>query len=171
MGIRQEEFADCVGQYERLVLTVCLSFTGNWFDAEDLAQESFLAAYRHLDAFDGRNMKAWLTAIAANKCRDYLRRPARRRENLTPDDLDCLADPAPTPQEGAESRETREVLHRCCGRLREPYRAVALWYFYRGGGLGELARQTGENIKTLETRLRRAKKLLRALWEEEYGGQ
>lgn len=167
MMIQKEQFTDCIGQYERLIITLCFSFTRNYFDAEDLAQETFLAAYRNFDRFDGTNLKAWLTTIAANKCRDYLKSPSRKNGSLTPEDYGDLEDPGPSPQESLEKRETRDVLYRCCIRLKEPYRAVALGYFYEGKRLSDIAAKTGENSKTLETRLYRAKRLLKELWKEE----
>lgn len=41
MVIEKEQFADYIKQYERLIITICLSFTKNYFDAEDLAQQTF----------------------------------------------------------------------------------------------------------------------------------
>ena len=65
MIIQKEQFAGCMQKYEKYIITICFSFTKNYFDAEDLAQETFLSAYRHLESFRGGNFKAWLTAIAA----------------------------------------------------------------------------------------------------------
>lgn len=157
----------CMRQYGRLVLTICLTFTRNYFDAEDLAQETFLAVYRRGEPLDSRTAKAYLCAAAANKCRDFLKSPARRAEPLDEKACAALADSAPLPGQALEERETERRLRRLCGCLREPYRAVAAAYFCEGKKLSELALATGESIKTLQTRLYRAKKQLRALWEEE----
>ena len=75
IAIEKDLFASLVKQYERLIITICLSFTKNYFDAEDLAQQTFLAAYQNYESFDGNNIKAWLTTIAANKCKDYRELP------------------------------------------------------------------------------------------------
>ena len=45
-------------QYKNLVFSVCLKLTGDHFTAEDITQETFIAAYRHLEDFDGRDEKA-----------------------------------------------------------------------------------------------------------------
>ena len=71
IAIEKDLFASLVKQYERLIITICLSFTKNYFDAEDLTQQTFLSAYQNYESFDGNNIKAWLTTIVANKCRDY----------------------------------------------------------------------------------------------------
>ena len=43
IDIEKEQFERFIKQYERLIITICLSFTQNYFDAEDLAQQTFLA--------------------------------------------------------------------------------------------------------------------------------
>ena len=60
---------------------------GNYFEAQDLTQETFLSAWGALDRFDGQHEKAWLCRIAANKCTDFLR---RRRLQLVPDGEEAL---------------------------------------------------------------------------------
>jgi RNA polymerase sigma-70 factor (ECF subfamily) len=165
--ITQDEFLRAVPDCQRLIMTVCLSFTHNYFDAEDLTQETFLAAYRSLGRFDGRNLRAWLTTIAANKCRDYLRSPQRCETQLTAEDGELLADPGPPPAQAAEQSEADARVRRLCGMLREPYRTVAAAYFCGGEKLSELALRTGQNKKTLETQLYRAKKLLAKLLRAE----
>lgn len=166
-GIRQDAFTEYIGQYGALVFSICLKFTRNYFDAEDLAQETFLAAYRSLDRFDGRNPSAWLAAIAANKCKDYLKSPSSHTYALSDEDWAAVEDPGPPPEETAVQQDANERAKQLCLRLREPYRRVAVAYFVQGLSLAVLAKQTGDNPKTLETRLYRAKKLLKALWKEE----
>ena len=51
-----------------MVYTVCLRNCGNPFDAEDLMQETFLAAYKSLDTFNREKEQAWICKIALNKC-------------------------------------------------------------------------------------------------------
>ncbi len=156
-----------MAQYQGLVIALCLAMTKNYFDAEDLAQETFFAAYRNFCRFDGSNPKAWFTAIAVNKCRDYLRSPAYRNRSLSDEDMELLADGAATPEENAEMESSDSRVRRLCGRLKEPYRSVALGYFCGGKKLSEMAKETGQSLRTLETRLYRSKKLLRTLWKEE----
>ncbi|WP_205703256.1 MULTISPECIES: RNA polymerase sigma factor [Acutalibacteraceae] len=169
MRINEQQFERAVTQYQALVFSICLTMTKNYFDAEDLAQDTFVSAYRGWNGFDGKNPKGWLTAIAVNKCRDHLKSPARKNLPLAAEDAALLLDPDGTPEEQAEDRMSLSHVRRLCRRLREPYRSVAESYFCGEKKLSELARETGQNIRTLETRLYRAKKLLKALWEEEEG--
>lgn len=65
-------------EYQDLIFSICYKFTANYFDAEDLAQDTFLAAYKNYASFDGANERAWLCRIATNKSLDYLKRAGRR---------------------------------------------------------------------------------------------
>lgn len=169
MYIKVQQFERYVAQYKGLIITICLSMTKNYFDAEDLAQETFLSAYRNFGKFSGENPKAWLTKIAVNKCRDYLKSPAYKNLYLSDDDIAFIADSDITPEEHAEKDSSEFMVKRLCGRLKEPYRSVARCYFCEGKKLSQMAKETGQSLRTLETRLYRSKKLLKVLWKEEQG--
>lgn len=166
--IHKQQFANCIAKYERLIFTICYSFVHNYFDAENLAQETFLSAYRAIEKFDGENLKGWLCAIAANKCRDFLKSTARSAVSLSEEELECLEDGRDSPEDIALGREMEERVHGLCSKLKEPYKTVAINYFCRGLKLSEVAVNTGQNLKTLQMQLYRAKQLLRALWKEEF---
>ncbi|HEX9025663.1 MAG TPA: sigma-70 family RNA polymerase sigma factor [Clostridium sp.] len=166
--IEKEQFVSCIKQYERLIITICLSFTKNYFDAEDLAQQTFLSAYENCEKFDGNNLKAWLTTIAANKCKDYIKNKARITVSLSEEEYERLEDKEDSPEETLVKKNTMERIESVCNKLKEPYRTVAISYFCRDIKLSHLAKETGQNIKTLETQLYRSKKLLKDLWKEEF---
>lgn len=166
--IENQQFENYIKQYERLIITICLSFTKNYFDAEDLAQQTFLAAYENYNKFDGKNFKAWLTTIAANKCRDYIKSPKAQTENLSHEQCDKLEQSGNLTEDIVIKKHTNEEVEKLCRRLKEPYRTVAVNYFCKDIKLSIMAKKTGQSIKTLETQLYRAKKLLKVLWEEEF---
>ena len=68
-----------MSKYGQLVYTICLRNCGNPFDAEDLMQETFLAAYKGLDSFEQEKEQAWICKIALNKCLDFLKSAGRRQ--------------------------------------------------------------------------------------------
>ncbi len=165
IDIRQ--FTVEIERYKSLVFQVCNSFVHNYFDAEDLTQETFLAAYNKLDTFDGRNFKAWIMTIAANKCRNFLADPRRRMQMVSEEALGEIEAPEPTPEDLVIHTDQKRRLLELCGQLKEPYRETAIAYFCQNKKLSEVAVETGIPLRTLETRLYRAKKLLRELWKEE----
>lgn len=156
-----------IDRYQDLVFSVCYRMVNNYFEAQDLAQETFLSAYLALDRFDGAHEKAWLCRIAANKCTDYLR---RQRMQLVPDGEEAmlaLPDEAPDPERQVLEDEVQEELKAACETLKEPYRTAALRYFVEEMSFGEIAEQTGQNVKTVQTRIYRAKAQLKKLLGKE----
>ena len=168
MVIQKEQFAIYIKQYERLIITICMSFTKNYFDAEDLAQQTFFAAYTNFNKFNGANFKAWITTIAVNKCKDFLKSPARAINNLSTEDFESLKDEGDSPEDTLLKKHSREKIYSLCGKLKEPYRAVAVNYFCEDIKLSDMAKDTGQSLKTLQTHLYRSKKLLKVLWKEEF---
>ena len=168
MIIQAEQFANYIKQYERLIITICLSFTKNYFDAEDLAQQTFLSAYANYSKFDGENFKGWLTTIATNKCKDFLKSPARAVAQLSDEDYEGLKDNGDSPEDILLKKHSKEKIYSLCEKLKEPYRKVAINYFCEDIKLSDMAKDTGQSLKTLQTHLYRSKKLLKGLWKEEF---
>jgi RNA polymerase sigma-70 factor (ECF subfamily) len=156
-----------VDRYQDLVFTLCYRMVGNYFEAQDLTQETFLSAWSALPRFDGRYEKAWLCRIATNKCTDYLR---RRQLQVLPDGEEPLLsvpDPAPDPERQVLEKEVQERLQTACEGLKEPYRSTALDYFVSQRSFQEIADDTGQNLKTIQSRVYRAKAQLKTLFGKE----
>ena len=158
----KENFIKLVRQYQNLVFSVCLKLTGDYFAAEDLTQETFLSAYRHMEDFDGQAEKAWLCRIASNKCVDYLRAAARRAVPVAEDYLPEMADTSQEePISRVLNRELLAELKTACEALKPPYREVALAHFSEGKTAGEIAAESNIGISTIKTRLYRAREMLK----------
>lgn len=160
-----------INTYQNLILSICYKMTQNYFDAEDLTQETFLSAYRNLDSFDRRYEKAWLARIAVNKCTDYKRSAKNRAEPAGEDTFLTITDPASSVERRILEKEIQLHLKTCCEQLKSPYREVALAHFYEEKNVEEIAAETGKKRKTIQTQLYRAKEQLRKLYgkEELYG--
>jgi RNA polymerase sigma-70 factor (TIGR02960 family) len=89
----EEAFRELVDPYRRELQLHCYRMLGSVQDAEDLLQETLLAAWRGLERFEGRSsLRAWLYRIATNRCLNALRDKARRRTRVEP----MAEPPAPT---------------------------------------------------------------------------
>jgi len=81
---RSPAFADLVEPYRRELHLHCYRLLGSFADAEDVVQETLVAAWRGLDGFAGRSsLRTWLYRIATNRCLNA-RRAARRRPEPVP---------------------------------------------------------------------------------------
>lgn len=163
----QEQLERWMTEYQNLIYSICYRLTGDYFDSEDLAQDTFLSAYRHYQDFDGQNEKAWLCRIATNKCIDYLKRAGRRSVPTEDIYFSSIPDQAPSPEKKVLENDLQKRLWDCCNELSSPYRQVALDYYYYELDISEIAEKTGKNKKTLQTQIYRAKGMLRKLIREE----
>ncbi len=170
----QEYLSYCIDTYQNLIFSICYKLTGNYFDAEDLTQDTFLSAYKNFSKFDGKNEKDWLARIATNKCLDYKKRGARSE---VPTQEEFFA-AQPQEQSNDNTCETLcmqklvlEELKRCCETLKPPYDEIAEKYFYQEMSVGEIASALNRNEKTVQTQVYRAKAMLRKLYEKNRSGE
>ena len=76
----QDAFGELVGLYRRELEVHCYRIVGSVHDAEDMVQETLLAAWRGLAGFEERSsVRAWLYRIATNRCLNALRDSGRRQ--------------------------------------------------------------------------------------------
>jgi RNA polymerase sigma factor (sigma-70 family) len=75
----EEAFRELIELHRRELQLHCYRILGSVHDAEDMVQETFLAAWRSLEAFEGRaSVRSWLYRIATNRCLNALRGRSRR---------------------------------------------------------------------------------------------
>lgn len=156
-----------IDDYQNLIYSICFQLTKDYFEAQDLTQETFLSAYKNQAYFDGKNERAWLCKIATNKCLDYLKAAGRRLIPTEDQYFVSCSDDTPEPERDMVEQEVRKELYDCCMKLKSPYREVALDYFYHEMEIAEMAEKTGKNPKTLQTQVYRAKAMLKKLYRKE----
>lgn len=144
---------ELIDQYGNDVFRLCLSYLGDRQLAEDAFQETFLKAWKSMDAFRGDSSpKTWLCTIAVNTCRDLLRtgwlRMWRRSQPI--DQLLDLSAP-----EVQETPVRTAILN-----LPGMYREVILLYYDQNMKLKDISDLLHLPLNTVSTRLRRARKML-----------
>jgi RNA polymerase sigma-70 factor, ECF subfamily len=113
-------FDELVVRHRDRVWAIALRMCRDRDDAEDVLQETFIAAWRALDRFGGRSeVTTWLYRIAVNKSHDVI---ARRRATAS---LDELTEPA-EPRDGGEQRARRQAIEAALQALTPEFRAVAV---------------------------------------------
>lgn len=171
------------------VIRACHRVLGDRHEAEDVAQEAFVTAYRLLGTWRGDGpFGAWLTRIAV---RDAVRRASRRREVswISPEparrgdgggersviSAQQLAAPVtgqPDPWSSTDPvaitlrTERSGAIRNAVARLEEPYREVVALRFFADRSLAEIATETGRPLATVKTHLRRGLLRLRERLDE-----
>lgn len=162
----EERLVSWMEEYEKLVFSLCYRMTQDYFAAQDITQETFLSAFRHASDFDGSNAKAWICRIASNKCVDYLRNAGRRQ---IPTEDEKIPEPVShigRPEEETLEKELRQQLLDACRSLSPPYDTVAEDYFYLEKKAETIAGEQEQNIKTIQTRIYRARNMLREIYRK-----
>jgi len=159
----REAFGRIVARYQSLVCSLAYSATGSLTQSEDLAQETFLEAWKNLASLrESEKLRSWLCGIARNRIHQALR-VERREPGRQAEPLESLAQapcPEPLPPDRAISREEAEILWRTLEQLPETYR-LPLVLFYREHQSVELvARNLDLSEEAARQRLSRGRKLL-----------
>ena len=162
-------FHELIRPYERRVYAMALSFLRNEADAEDVAQEAFLKAFRGLASFRGdAKFGTWLVSITLNEARSRIRRrDAIKMESLDePEDDQGHSSPAllrdwkEIPSEALERKEVRSLLQIAIASLPQIYREVFQLRDIEQLSVNEAAQALGITVSSVKVRLHRARMML-----------
>lgn len=156
----KQAFRPLVEAYSRLVYTAVVRIVQDREAAEDIAQEAFMQAYRSLAGFRSESaFSTWLVRIAINKALDYCRRQrsSPRMEEIP----DGLASDDRGPEAQVLAQEEIWRMREQIQALPEIYRRVICQYYFQERSYREIAQGEGVTIKAVESRLYRAKALLK----------
>jgi len=141
--------------------------TGDWALAEDVAQETFVKAFRSLAAFDTtRRLSSWLFRIAHNTAIDAMRRAGPPQSAPPPDGRrptsadEPATPPAPDP---VERRELGQALEAALAELRPDHRAAIVMRYESGLSFDEIGTVLGVPAVTARSHVHRARKELAGL--------
>ncbi len=161
-------YREIVERYQQPVLGLLLRIVRDRGLAEDLAQETFIKAFRALGSFQaGRKFSSWLFKIAHNSAIDALRRrrlqtvPLETADPEAPDLLGTLpASGIDAPETLLRGRDLGEALAAAIGELRPDYRSVVQLRFVEGLAYEEISQVMDLPLGTVKTHLHRARKRL-----------
>lgn len=162
-------YHELIRPHERSVYMMALSFMKNEADAEDVAQEAFIKAFRNLSTFRGdAKFSTWLISITLNEARNRLRRQSvvRMQSLDEPPDENGTISPAllrdwrEIPSETLEREEVRTLIKKAVESLPEIYRQVFLLRDVEELDVSETAQTLSISISNVKVRLHRARMML-----------
>jgi RNA polymerase sigma-70 factor, ECF subfamily len=142
-------------------------FLGNYEDAQDAAQETFLKCWRGLESMpDVRNLRAWIYRVGLNAAKDLQRNAWRRRAKPLIGASALAEGNGPSPVEAAEEREEKERLRHALLALRPEEKEVFLLRQNAGLTYEEIASLRSSPVGTVKTQMRSAVAKLRQVLQE-----
>ena len=153
-----EAFGHLVARYQDVVCAVSYSSTGDQVLSEDVAQDTFIAAWRQLDRLrNSARLRPWLCGIARN-----LARTARKRRRREPpvDDADKQIAPGASPFDAAARGDVERIVRDALARIPDAYREVLVLYYREDQSIREVADALGVSETTVMQRLSRGRRYL-----------
>ena len=166
-----ETFPDLVRSHQDLVFGVALRVVGNGASAEDLAQETFVRAYRALKRYPRERVaqlrpRPWLAQITLNLARNHVR--ARREHSILDETAhDVPAQPSDSPVRLAERREEQRMWLRLLNGLPDRYRLAVALRHVEGLSYEELSETLDRPLGSVKSDVHRGVSLLRAAFDAE----
>ncbi len=163
-------FAELAGRlHERIYMTI-LGMTRSSEDADDLTQETFMAAFKSLRTFRRKSgFYTWVHRIAVNRTLNHLKRKGREKARAPFEDGDAVLDKggyaALTPESGSAGRELAGRLETAIDQLRPVYRAAFSLVAVQGLSHAQAAEALGCSESTVSWRMHKARKMLQAKLE------
>jgi RNA polymerase sigma-70 factor (ECF subfamily) len=160
-----DEFAELVWRHQAHVFAILHRYERDQQKLEDLAQETFVKAWRSLDRFDGRApFQHWLAKIAVNAALDHLRKERRRRNDVPlpefgEDVLDWLRIPGDDTEPAA--RDAAELLHLAMRELSPMEQLIITMQELEGRSVKEICECIGSSNVAVRVRALRARNKLR----------
>ncbi len=157
----RDAFGRIVERYQSLVCSITYNTTGNLSLSEDLAQETFVIAWRSLTGLrDATKLRSWLCGISRNLTNNFLRRGHREPVGgAEPLDDELPAD-EPSPATQAVSREEEAILWRALGQIPETYREPMILFYREHRSVERVAEELELSEDAVKQRLSRGRKLL-----------
>ncbi len=145
-------------QYAPAMLGICVRFTGNRMEAEDILQEGFVKVFLKLKDFEGRSsLYSWIRKIMINTAISRYHSDLKHRYHL---DIDDFREREAGECEYRDSDFTREELENVIASLPPGYRIVFSLYALEGYKHREISKELGIDVNTSKSQYSRARKLI-----------
>jgi RNA polymerase sigma factor (sigma-70 family) len=171
-----ELYSEIIDRYSSKVYSTAYSYTHSQEEAKDLVQEILIKTYNNLKSFKADSkFSTWLYRVAVNTCIDWSRKRKSKAVMTVmsfedTDIFEIITTDAEGPEELLLRQENVEVVRNAVGDLPEIYKTVLILYYFEELQVQEICNILDIPRKTIETRLYRAKKILKSILRQELTG-
>ena len=172
--VSKEAYVRYAELYMDMVLRIAVNYCKEFSEAEDITQNVFLKLYEtRTDFADDEHVKRWLIRVAVNDCKNYLASAWRRRmQPMEFQKIEMALEAAEVDVQGGSERDKEaDALFEAVTSLPEKYRSVVHLYYYEDYPVKEIAHILQKKETTIQTRLMRARKMLKKQlkgeWQDE----
>ncbi|SMQ61711.1 RNA polymerase sigma factor, sigma-70 family [Bacillus sp. OV166] len=157
-----------VEKYRNDVFRTIFAVLRDQKEAEDAAQEVFMKIYTSLPQYQNQGFKTWMTRIAVNHAIDIKRKQVRRKEEVAEDlELQLVGTPKDSIEKEIMDTDRRTLVRRKLDELPENYRDVIYGFYIAEKSYQQLADEQNVQVKTIETKLYRARHWMKKNWKED----
>ncbi len=160
---QQKHFTILVERYQHYVYTLTLRYIKNTAEAEEIAQDTFVKAYKSLSAFN-RNSKfsTWLYTITKNTCLSHL----RKNQQTTSPIIDTnIADPS---RVTIQYKSEKEQLNKAISMLQQEEQVIIILYYLHEQNIKEISKILSLTDSNVKVKLYRARKSLKTIIEKHF---
>lgn len=152
-------FSYIVEKYQDVVFSIALKVLRNRDDAEEMAQESFIKAYKSLHTFKGKSkFSTWLYRITYNNCISEIRK--RKMHFTSTDDIEVRDDESEINLDGIPEENRAKYVKAALEKLPEEEYTLVLLYYFEDQSIEEISKVTGLTDSNTKVKLHRARKKL-----------
>jgi RNA polymerase sigma factor (sigma-70 family) len=152
----RDAFGRLVARYQDVVCAVSYSKTGDWVLSEDVAQDTFIAAWRQLGQLrETGRIQPWLCGIARNLARKARKR-TRREDTLDGEPIAASA----SPFDATAQAEAEQVVRDALSRVPDTYREALVLYYRENRSIRDVAKTLGVSEEAAMQRLSRGRRYL-----------
>jgi len=171
-----DAFTELARRYREKVFQTILWMTRNQQDADDLCQEAFLHAYKHLKKFKRRSsFKTWIYRISVNLTLNFLKRKLREKKRIPNPIEDCFEGDNDvlhhlSPEKKSLRKELRKKLNQAIDSLPDPYKMSFVLVVFQGMSHSQASKVLGCSENTVSWRMFKARKMLQSKLHPYLGG-
>ncbi len=165
-----QAFAEFVEKYKEMVFLCCRTLGLREDEIEDVASETFMAAYKGISRYRGQaKLGTWLWRIAYRQGVNYLRKNRRGKQLLAEQDVQLANSKEQRPTTAVQRKEKEKIVWEAVGRLPRLWAMATVLFYREAKNIKEIAKIMRVRQNTVKTYLFRGRKRLKELLAEVVG--